>query len=336
MAEVLAAPTERLRRATGSEAAARLLRVVSRALRRATVSALEVRPVLSGAADLKAYLNLHLAYERVESVRLLYLDAAGRLIAEERLARGTPDEVPLHPRSVLSRALELEASGIVVAHNHPSGKCAPSAADLAVTQSLASGAEALGIRLVDHLVVTRRGWASVFPAASPAQGRGGSLLADPGVAAFSALDTAQRHADSRDEDLLAAVRLHVLDRRQRDALFPKGTFCDPAWDILLEVFANELNGAKTSVKSACLAAEVPVSTALRWVRRLHREGVLTRTPDPTDRRRTYLALTVSARAAMIECFATEVESVSDARRQADPSARDACVPAPAVTRRASA
>lgn len=86
------------------------------------------------------------------------------------------------------------------------------------------------------------------------------------------------------------VRRYLRQRRAREAAFPAGTFSDPAWDILLDLYASDLEGRQVSVSSACFAAAVPPTTALRWIRKLVETGSLTRVQDPVDGRRVYVVL----------------------------------------------
>jgi DNA-binding MarR family transcriptional regulator len=83
-------------------------------------------------------------------------------------------------------------------------------------------------------------------------------------------------------------------RRLRDKLFGGDLFGEPAWDMLLEVYAAEWTGRKLSVSGACYASGVPSSTALRWILRLERDGWLRRIGDPSDRRRSWLILSEEA------------------------------------------
>lgn len=75
------------------------------------------------------------------------------------------------------------------------------------------------------------------------------------------------------------------------ALFPDGLFSDPAWDILLELYAVHLEQQRTSITSVCAASGVPTTTALRWVAKLEQDGLIIRTDDPLDARRSWIALT---------------------------------------------
>lgn len=86
------------------------------------------------------------------------------------------------------------------------------------------------------------------------------------------------------------VRAVQAARRRRDALFPAELFADPAWDMLLELYALHLEQKRVSVSSLCIAAYVPPTTALRWVAKLEEERLATRTEDPTDGRRTWIQL----------------------------------------------
>jgi DNA-binding MarR family transcriptional regulator len=87
-------------------------------------------------------------------------------------------------------------------------------------------------------------------------------------------------------------------RRLRDGLFPPRLFGEPAWDILLDLYAAETEGDAIDVSSACLAAAVPQTTALRYIARLETAGLVLRTRVETDRRRSLLTLTKSGRATV--------------------------------------
>lgn len=124
------------------------------------------------------------------------------------------------------------------------------------------------------------------------------LADDAGVA-----DVADRHtsfhAEPGDSPIdAAAVRRAVRARRLRANFFGEGVFEDPAWDMLLDLFAAELEGGRVSVSSLCIAAHVAPTTALRWIGRLSDAGLFERRPDPNDRRRVFIALSPQGSAAM--------------------------------------
>jgi DNA-binding MarR family transcriptional regulator len=87
-------------------------------------------------------------------------------------------------------------------------------------------------------------------------------------------------------------------RKQRNRAFGHGLFGEPAWDILLELYTAERTGRKLSVSGACYVSGVPLSTALRWISRLEREGWILRTDDPQDKRRSWLTLSEDAERKM--------------------------------------
>ena len=100
----------------------------------------------------------------------------------------------------------------------------------------------------------------------------------------------------------ADVRRLIRLRRERDGLFDEGLFADPAWDVLLELYAAHLEGNRVSISSACIAATVPGTTALRWITTLVDRGLVTRQDDQFDRRRSFVSLTPRAREKMAAFF----------------------------------
>lgn len=110
------------------------------------------------------------------------------------------------------------------------------------------------------------------------------------------------------------VRDMIQLRRLRAKFFGQfigdGLFEDPAWDMLLDLFAAELEGTRVSVSSLCIAAGVAPTTALRWIAKMSDMGLFVRHPDPVDRRRAFMALAPRASEAM--------RSYMVAARKADP------------------
>jgi DNA repair protein RadC len=111
------------------------------------------RQVVSSWDALLEYCQTTMAHRETEQFRVLYLDRKNVLIADELQARGTVDHVPVYPREVVKRALELNASAFILIHNHPSGDPSPSEADIDMTMQIQQAATALGITLHDHLIV---------------------------------------------------------------------------------------------------------------------------------------------------------------------------------------
>jgi DNA-binding MarR family transcriptional regulator len=94
------------------------------------------------------------------------------------------------------------------------------------------------------------------------------------------------------------IRETIRARRLRDQYFGSGLFEDPAWDMMLDLFAAELERAQVSVSSLCIAAAVAPTTALRWIARMTEAGLFERQPDPFDRRRAFLGLSDRASLGM--------------------------------------
>lgn len=151
---VMSAPPVRLREVAGvGEAVVIELKIVEAAAHRLARARVMERPVISGWDAVLDYCHTTMAHRETEQFRVLYLDRKNVLIADEEQARGTVDHVPVYPREVVKRALELNASALILVHNHPSGDPTPSEADIAMTGQIDDAARALGLVLHDHLIV---------------------------------------------------------------------------------------------------------------------------------------------------------------------------------------
>jgi len=128
----------------------RLVREIACRMARAEVRG---RPVLSNWQALIGYLQTAMAYEQVAQFRILFLDRKNNLIADEVQQRGTVNHTPVYPREVMKRALILNASALLVVHNHPSGDPKPSREDIQTTRELKAAASALEVELHDHVVI---------------------------------------------------------------------------------------------------------------------------------------------------------------------------------------
>lgn len=151
---VVSAPIARLAEVNGAgDAVIQELKIIEAAAQRLMRSKVIERQVLSGWDALLDYCHTVLAHRETEQFRVLYLDRKNVLIADEEQARGTVDHVPVYPREVIKRALELNASALILVHNHPSGDPTPSDADIAMTVQIEEAAQALGLTLHDHLII---------------------------------------------------------------------------------------------------------------------------------------------------------------------------------------
>jgi DNA repair protein RadC len=104
----------------------------------------------------REFLRLHLGAETCEVFAVLYLDSQHRAIAFETPFNGTLTQTSVYPREIARAALQHNAAAVILAHNHPSGKAAPSKADEALTATLKHALGMIDVRVLDHFIVTGR------------------------------------------------------------------------------------------------------------------------------------------------------------------------------------
>jgi len=158
-ADVIAASAERLSEFLG-ETAIMQLKIVEAAALRLSRSRLLGKPALSSWSALLDYCSAAMARSETEEFRVLFLDRKNVLVADEVQSEGTVDHAPVYPREIIKRALALNASALILVHNHPSGDPTPSRADIEMTREIVEAARALRIAVHDHLVIGRGGTAS--------------------------------------------------------------------------------------------------------------------------------------------------------------------------------
>jgi DNA repair protein RadC len=129
------------------------LQAVLELAKRAISEELQEHTSLSSPQAVKNYLQLLIGNKTYESFAVLYLDVKNRLITTEELFRGTLNHASVYPREVLKNALHHNAAAIILAHNHPSGSCEPSSADINLTQTLKQALALVDIRVLDHFIV---------------------------------------------------------------------------------------------------------------------------------------------------------------------------------------
>ncbi|HLS58092.1 MAG TPA: DNA repair protein RadC [Paracoccaceae bacterium] len=151
---VVAASEHRLMQVPGVTERVHLqLKLVEAFAHRMARSRVMERSVLSSWDALMTYCKTVMAYRETEQFRILFLDAKNVLIADEEQAKGTVNHVPVYPREVAKRALELNASAIILVHNHPSGDPSPSRADIDMTTQIVDACNAIGVKLHDHVII---------------------------------------------------------------------------------------------------------------------------------------------------------------------------------------
>jgi DNA repair protein RadC len=155
VAGLLHTPAEALKTVKGLGPAKRAeLVAVLELARRALAQQLTQKPLFNTPQAVRDYLQLQLGGLHHEVFAVLFLDSQHRLIALEEMFRGTLTQTSVYPREVVKHALTLNASSVVLAHNHPSGTAQPSRADEALTHTLKAALALVDVRVLDHFVVT--------------------------------------------------------------------------------------------------------------------------------------------------------------------------------------
>ena len=152
--QILLADMSELVRVTGSEIESKKLKAIFYMATRLAASSEDENEAFHNCSSLVRYLQVAMGKRRVETLRVLFLDTHNRLIADHMMGEGTINEVPIYPREILRRALDLDSSAIIVAHNHPSQIITPSASDIEATMQLIAAARNLEIVVHDHLIVS--------------------------------------------------------------------------------------------------------------------------------------------------------------------------------------
>lgn len=117
-------------------------------------------PILSCPAAVRDYLRLLLGDRPHEVFTVVFLDAQHQVICVDEMFRGTLTQTSVYPREIVIAALSHNAAAVILAHNHPSGRCEPSHADQAMTQTLKAALAMVEVRVLDHFVITRNGLVS--------------------------------------------------------------------------------------------------------------------------------------------------------------------------------
>lgn len=151
---IMTAPVERLRETPGiGDAVITEFKIIEAAAQRLARARIMQKHVLSSWDALLDYCHTTMAHRETEQFRVLYLDRKNVMIADEQQAKGTVDHVPVYPREVVKRALELNASALILVHNHPSGDPTPSQADISMTDQINAACGVLGLTLHDHIII---------------------------------------------------------------------------------------------------------------------------------------------------------------------------------------
>ncbi|HEY8964638.1 MAG TPA: DNA repair protein RadC [Alphaproteobacteria bacterium] len=158
---VFAADVTELQSVPGmTESAAIILKSVEAVSKRLAKKSVLGQTVLSSWQRLLDYCHTAMAREKREHFRVLYMNKRNVLMADEVHQVGTVDQSAVYPREIIKRALDLGATALILAHNHPSGDPAPSDADIELTESIIRAGDPLGIVVHDHLIIAKTGHVS--------------------------------------------------------------------------------------------------------------------------------------------------------------------------------
>ena len=158
---LLSASADTLRREGLSDATVAAIKIAQATALRMLESKIEDAPILSSSDALGDYLQAAMAHKRVEEVRILFLNAKNKLIANEALWQGSVDEASVHVREVIARAIALGATALIIVHNHPSGDPRPSQQDIRLTRDLVEAGRHMKIIVHDHVIVGAQGRTSM-------------------------------------------------------------------------------------------------------------------------------------------------------------------------------
>ena len=140
-----------------------------------------------------------------------------------------------------------------------------------------------------------------FRTVVPANSQGGYLDTENGDV-FIRVSSRRTDDDQAKLPSYRDLQRLIRARRMREEIFGDSMFADPAWDMLLELYASEICQASLTVSALCAGSAVPATTALRWIKALEGYGYIERRNDHLDRRRVHVSLTTKARELMETFF----------------------------------
>lgn len=155
LAKVLNAPADQLKDIKGvNDSSLVQFKIIQEASERLLKQNFTKTPVLQSWKALLDYCRASMGHLKKEQFRILFLNTKNILIEDELQEFGTVDQTPVYPREIVKRALQLEASSVILVHNHPSGDVTPSNADVKLTKNIVKAMSAVNIKVHDHLIVS--------------------------------------------------------------------------------------------------------------------------------------------------------------------------------------
>jgi DNA repair protein RadC len=144
-----------------SEGAVAALKIAQASALRLLQAEVQARPVLGSWQALLDYLRADMAHLAIERVRVLFLNSRNMLIRDEAMWEGSVDESAVHVREIMRRALDCQATALIIVHNHPSGDPSPSQQDIRLTKELVEAGRHMRISVHDHVIVGAKGHSSM-------------------------------------------------------------------------------------------------------------------------------------------------------------------------------
>jgi DNA repair protein RadC len=144
-----------------SEGAVAALKIAQASALRLVKEQVKDRPVLGSWQALLDYLRADMAHNPVERVRILFLNSKNMLIRDEPVSEGSVDEAAVYVREIVRRALDYNATAIILVHNHPSGDPQPSQQDIRLTRDIVEACRHLRITVHDHVIIGTSGHSSL-------------------------------------------------------------------------------------------------------------------------------------------------------------------------------
>lgn len=136
-----------------SKNTAAFIRLIRDLASRLLADGLQDKDLMLAPENVLDFVRVKLAGQKDEVFLIIYLNAKNRMENYEVVNEGTVDQVVIYPRNVIKNALKNNATALIVVHNHPSGECDPSGADIRLTESLKNASHAMDIKLLDHMIV---------------------------------------------------------------------------------------------------------------------------------------------------------------------------------------
>ncbi|GBD98335.1 hypothetical protein BMS3Abin07_00347 [bacterium BMS3Abin07] len=132
------------------------IEIAKRQMREETIG----KTIINGPSDVIDYLSITMSGLKEEVFKVIYLNNSNTIISAEILSKGTVNQSAVYPRDVIKKALELNATGVIFVHNHPSGNLRPSKNDIALNRKLSEACRTVDITPLDHFIIGPDGHAS--------------------------------------------------------------------------------------------------------------------------------------------------------------------------------